>query len=275
VLDVSSHASRQASVRLYSSDEQPCSYLSDRRARLVFVDPLAAMDGRRYQWLLEEGFRRSGSLVYRPGCHACEACMPVRLPVHQFVPDRSQRRARQRNRNLQVRFLGAAFDEEHFALYRKYLASRHPDGEMAADGDDLSYQRFLIDPWGGETELMELRLDGRLIAVAVTDVLPDGLSAAYTFFDPAERARSLGTYAILRQIEEAQRRRLAHLYLGFWIEPCRKMRYKDRFRPLQVRLGRRWVQCERGDPIPAVPERADRQPGQEQTELGVGRGGSR
>lgn len=238
----------RAHLSLYLAGEQPCSYLPDHRSRSLFVDPFAALNGQRYQSLLAQGFRRSGRFVYRPACQGCRQCVALRLPANDFSPNRSQRRAQQGNQDLSVHFVGAGFSAEHFALYRTYLETRHFDGEMA-DSDEEGYRHFLIDPWGGQTELMELRLGGRLIGLAVTDLLPDALSAAYTFFDPAFGERSLGTFAILRQIDEAQRRGLSHLYLGFWIEACRKMRYKDRFRPLEAWDGHRWQRLGRDEPI--------------------------
>lgn len=239
---------RRHSMGLYLTGDQPCSYLPARQARSLFIDPLAAIDGPRYQWLLEQGFRRSGRFVYRPACRGCRACVPVRIPVADFIPDRAQRRNRRQNEDIDVRLRAPTFVREHFALYQAYLAARHPDGTMA-DDDEASYRRFLLEPWGGETRLMELRRGSELIAVAVTDVLPRALSAVYTFFDPAAADRGPGTCAILRQIAEAYRRGLDHLYLGYWIAACRKMRYKERFRPLETWDGHSWQRCQPADPL--------------------------
>lgn len=250
---MSDHAHRPVQLSLYLTGEQPCSYLPDRDSRSLFIDPMARIDGQGYQWLLEQGFRRSGRFIYRPACFGCQACVSVRIPVADFMPDRSQRRNQRRQKALQARFRPVSFEPEHFALYREYLLARHPDGAMA-EGDEESYRRFLLVSWGGATELMELRLDDRLIAVAVTDVLPEALSAVYTYFDPAAAERAPGTYALLAQIAEARRRGLAHLYLGYWIQGCRKMRYKDRYRPLEAWDGRTWRRYERGAAItPSIP----------------------
>ncbi len=247
-----SHSTRRrGSLDLYLTGEQACSYLPRRRTRSLFIDPLADIGGMRYQWLLEQGFRRSGRFVYRPACRGCQACVSVRIPVAAFRPDRSQRRNERLNADIQVCFRPAAFVPEHFALYRAYLETRHPDGAMAED-DEASYRRFLLEPWGGDTELMELRHGGHLMAVAVTDVLPAALSAVYTFFDPASSERAPGTLAVLAQVAEARHRHLDHLYLGYWIEECRKMRYKERFRPLEVWDGQFWQRYVRGERIDIV-----------------------
>lgn len=188
--------------------------------------------------------------------------MPVRVPVEKFVPSRAQRRAWHRSSaELTVRDLPPTFHSDHFSLYQRYLEQRHPGGHMAEEASETSYRRFLIEPWGGVTRFIELRLGTRLAAVAVTDVLEHGLSAVYTFFDPALAERSLGTCAILIQIMQARRMGLAHLYLGYWIKASEKMRYKDRFRAIEAWDGRQWITSSAGrrwtwTHAPPVDERA-------------------
>lgn len=238
-------------LALYLTAEHPCSYLEGLRARTLFVDPLARLSTAAYQALVDQGFRRSGSHVYRPACRGCAQCVPVRIPVRDFRPDRSQRRNWGRNApDLRLVDAPAAFDPAHFGLYLRYLASRHPDGSMADDTSMESYRRFLVDPWGGETHFLELRLAERLVGVAVTDRLLHGLSAVYTFFDPELAERAPGTLAVLAQIEVARRLGLPYLYLGYWIGACRKMAYKDRFRPIEAWDGREWRRYERGHSLP-------------------------
>ena len=181
---------------------------------------------------MEAGFRRSGEYVYRPRCSACRACIPARIPVNAFTPTRSQRRTWQRNQDLQITALPAAFSEEHFALYRRYIGARHPGGGMDV-ADPERYREFLFSAWS-DTWCYEFRLGPRLLAVAVVDRLVRGFSAIYTFFDPSYAERGLGTYAVLWEIAEAQRLELAWLYLGYWIEECPKMSYKTRYRPLEI-----------------------------------------
>lgn len=237
-------------LRLYLSGDHACSYLEGLTARTLLVDPLAAMDGTRYQLLLQRGFRRSGTHIYRPNCSNCRRCVPVRIPVARFFPNRSQRRnAACNNRDLVLVERPARFDSEHYTVYERYLHSRHPEGGMSEDASPESYYDFLIAPWGGETLLLELRQDGHLVAVAVTDLLPRGLSAVYTFFDPIFSERAPGTYALLCQITAARSLGLDFLYLGYWIEPCGKMSYKARFRPLEALIAGSWTRFGRGEPI--------------------------
>lgn len=241
---------RERQLALYLTAEHHCSYLDGLRARTLFVDPLARMDTGTYQTLVDQGFRRSGSHVYRPACRGCAQCVPVRIPVGDFRPDRSQRRNWQRNTSdLRLVDAPAAFDPAHFSLYLRYLASRHPDGGMAEDSSVESYRRFLVDPWGGRTHFLELRFGERLAAVAVTDRLVHGLSAVYTFFDPQLQGRGPGTLAVLTQIQLARGLGLAYLYLGYWIGACRKMAYKDRFRPIEAWDGSAWRRFEAQEPL--------------------------
>jgi arginyl-tRNA--protein-N-Asp/Glu arginylyltransferase len=241
---------RHATLSLYLTGEHPCSYIPGLSARSLFVDPLQRVDAVTYQLLLEHGFRRSGGYIYRPGCDRCRRCVSLRIPVREFAPSRSQRRNRELNaRDVTCTSRPASFEPEHFRLYDTYLQSRHPGGSMA-DATPASYTDFLVSPWGGETRFLELRLGERLMAVAVTDVLPHGLSAVYTFFEPGLSSRAPGTYAVLCQIDEARRQGLDHLYLGYWIEESRKMSYKDRFRPTEAWMGGTWQPVARGERIP-------------------------
>lgn len=238
-------------VRLYLTDEHPCAYLPGMRARTLFVDPRAHIDGRRAQSLQHRGFRRSGIHFYRPACPSCNQCVPVRVPAATFCPNRAQRRTIKRNADLSVRLLAARFVEEHYQLYEHYLAARHADGGMIDDLSRDSYRNFLLAAWGGETGLLELRQDKRLLAVAVCDLLADDLSAVYTFYDPEHSARSLGTFTILTQLAWARRQGWQALYLGYWIANCRKMAYKAQFRPLQVWDGQGWHTVAPDQPIMA------------------------
>lgn len=240
---------RPRTLPLYITDWHDCSYLPDLHARTLFVAPSVPMDEATYQALLGQGFRRSGAHVYRPACGSCGRCVPIRIPVNSFAPNRSQRRNLANNRDqVTIRDLPATFRREHYQLYRTYVCSRHPDGSMA-EAAEQSYHEFLVAPWGGETRFLELRIGDRLAAVAVTDRLPRSLSAVYTFFDPRMKGRALGNYAILCQVEEARRLGLQHLYLGYWIAECSKMSYKDRFRPVEALLGERWRRYGRGSRI--------------------------
>ena len=226
------------SLKFYVTTPHRCPYLPERQAVDVVADPHASVDRGRLTELFELGFRRSGIFVYRPECPGCRACVAARIPVAAFVPNRSQRRCVARNADLVVERAAPDCNDEVFDLYSRYLSHRHAGGGMD-DTTPESFTEFLCTP-GIEAEFLSFRLDGRLLAVAVTDVLDTGLSANYTFFDPAEVRRSLGTFAVLTQIREARRRGLEHVYLGYWIERSEKMRYKSRFRPLELYGGGRW-----------------------------------
>jgi arginine-tRNA-protein transferase len=229
----------KANIRVYQTVEHPCGYWPERQARDLVLDPVDPMLPGLYGPALAMGFRRSGSHVYRPHCGACQACTPVRIPVAEFRPNRAQRRCLARNADLRVLARPAGRDGECFELYRHYVRSRHPGGGMD-DPSPADFDGFLSCAWS-PTLFMEFRHGERLLGVAVTDVLPDSLSAVYTFYAPEESARSLGTFGILSQVEHARQLGLQYLYLGFWLEGHRKMDYKRNFRPLERLEGRDWV----------------------------------
>ena len=225
-------------LRLFHTGEHPCGYWQDRIARDLVLDPRDPRLASFYPTALSWGFRRSGDLVYRPHCEGCRACVAVRIPVMEFKPDRSQRRCAARNAEVEARVVAAERTDEHLALYRHYLSARHRDGGMDDHGS-VEFEQFLVGSWS-QGRFLELREHGKLIAVAVTDITPEAFSAVYTFFDPDMEKRSLGTLAILRQLEWAQRESRRHLYLGYWIKGHRKMDYKRRFQPLEAFDGRNW-----------------------------------
>lgn len=226
------------SLRFFVTPLHTCSYFSDRQAVTLVVDPATRLDSTQYSELSGLGFRRSGDHVYRPHCPSCRDCIPIRLEVERFKPNRSQRRIWRRNENLQIITKPASFDDEHYALYRQYIQARHPAGGMDND-DPQQYRHFIQADWCS-TQLFELREADELLVVAVTDELINGLSAVYTFFDPFKPTRSLGTYAILRQIEECRQRGLKWLYMGYWIPDSPKMQYKSGFRPFEYFDGQKW-----------------------------------
>jgi arginine-tRNA-protein transferase len=221
-------------LAFFASQAHDCGYLPDRSSVSLFADPEAVMDMELYGSLLENGFRRSGAHVYRPHCPTCRACMAARIPVEQFQSNRGQKRCLQKNDKINANITKPAFAEEHFALYRKYMATRHTGGGMDDPSED-KYMEFLTSNWA-DTEFVEFRLNKQLLAVAVMDVLPQGLSSVYTFFDPEYASLSPGRFALLWQINEAQRRHLPHLYLGYWIKDCQKMLYKQEYRPIELYL---------------------------------------
>ncbi|MFT3756019.1 MAG: arginyltransferase [Pseudoxanthomonas sp.] len=233
----------QDDLRLFHTGEHPCGYWAERTARDLVLDPRDPRLPSFYPTALGWGFRRSGDLVYRPHCQHCQACVAVRIPVEAFTPDRSQRRCAARNARIETRVVAAERSDEQLALYQRYLHARHRGDGMDGHGA-VEFDQFLVGSWsqGRFLELRDHSTEGgrRLVAVAVTDVLPDALSAVYTFYDPDYEARSLGTLAILRQLEWARREGRKHLYLGYWINGHRKMDYKRRFKPLEAFDGRQW-----------------------------------
>jgi leucyl-tRNA---protein transferase len=241
--DVHDPASDETPVRLFHTPEHACGYWPERQARDLVFDPGDPRLAQLYPTALGWGFRRSGNLIYRPHCRGCRACVAVRIPVAEFRPDRSQRRCLARNADLETRVCPAERTPEHFALYQRYLAARHPGGGMDGHGT-AEFDQFLVSAWG-QCRFLEIRTgqphgSGELLAVAVTDVVADALSAVYTFFSPEAADRSLGTFAILQQLAWAQRNGKRHLYLGYWIDGHRKMAYKRRYRPLESFDGHGW-----------------------------------
>lgn len=233
------HPPEQPELAFYITVPSACNYLPGRKAVTVFADPFAGMTKLLYSTLVEHGFRRSGDHVYVPYCPNCDACIPARIPVARFRPNRSQRRTWQRNVDITVHRVAATFHDEHYRLYQRYVAQRHPGGGMEHYGPE-QYLSFFGCRWG-ETWLYEFRCGADLLAVASIDHLVNGLSAVYTFFDPAQSERGLGTYAVLWQIEEALRLNLPFVCLGYWIAESGKMNYKANFRPLEIYRNSRWT----------------------------------
>ena len=227
-------------VRMFRTAPHACGYWANREARDLVLDPRDPRLPDLYPLALDWGFRRSGDIVYRPSCNGCRACVAVRLPVAEFVPDRSQRRCLKRNADVDARIVPPVRSDEHLALYRKYLGARHPGGGMDDHGA-AEFEQFLVGSWN-DGRFLELREHAthRLLGVAVTDLIEDALSAVYTFYDPDESARGIGTLGVLKQIEWARRDGREHLYLGYWIAAHPKMDYKRRFQPLEGFDGRSW-----------------------------------
>ena len=223
-----------AAQRFYRSASLPCPYLAGQMERKLFtkLEPDTAREVNSA--LIREGFRRSHDIVYRPVCPACSACTPVRIPVAEFAPGKTQRRVLRRNYDLVLEIAPALATEEHYDLFVRYQASRHAEGSMAK----MSFAEYaaLVKDQGNNVSKLFLWRDegGALKGAMLADVLTDGYSAVYSFFDPQEDRRSLGTFMILSLVEQARQAGLPYVYLGYYIEGLSKMAYKARFQPLEA-----------------------------------------
>lgn len=231
-------------LQYYITPPHDCSYLEDKSARMVFLDPAHRIDVVTLSELSRMGFRRSGDFVYRPECHLCRQCLSCRVPVDSFVMNSAQKKAWKRNQDLELKIISTKDASQiHYDLYERYINERHADGDMFPPSYD-QFEKFLIHSCSNSF-FLELWKDDTLISVSTCDVLDDGISAVYTFFDPSEHRRSLGVYAILKQIEYVQSQNQDYLYLGYWVPHSSKMNYKSQYSPFELLLDGQWRRINR------------------------------
>ncbi|MCL2914223.1 arginyltransferase [Shewanella corallii] len=227
--------STKTQVAIGISQPYQCNYLPDQQEQLLIIQE--AVDDTIFERLLALGFRRSGNAIYKPRCPSCNACLPVRVPVNELKLSKSQKRTLSRNKDLHWR-VTEQVEESHYPLYEKYIRLRHFDGPMFPASEE-QFAQFLTCNWM-QPRYIELFNKDKLIAVAVTDYLPNSLSAIYTYFDPDEERRSLGNLMVLLQCRLAKLLDKEFLYLGYQIDANVKMCYKRRYQPYQLLTGQGW-----------------------------------
>ncbi len=217
----------------YRTSSQPCPYVGGRIERKIITELGAPGAATLYNDLSRAGFRRSHQLAYRPACPSCSACRPVRIDAGLFAASRSHRRLAQINADLTILEIEPIASVEQYRLFMRYQYARHGDSDMA--GMSFGDYRAMIEDSPVDTLLIALRdPSGKLMGICLTDELDDGVSAVYSFYEPDEKRRSLGTWLVLALIERVRHLGQRYVYLGYWIEESRKMGYKTRFRPLEA-----------------------------------------
>lgn len=233
-------------LRFYVTTPYTCGYLPNQRAQSLIATPQQLVSQQVYSELIRQGFRRSGNFAYRPHCEHCQACISMRVVLGRFKPNRSQKRAFRQHANLQAHIQPVGFYPAHLSLYQHYQTTRHAEPDMAnradATVDAEQYNQFLCQSNVNSIMVEFKDPHGALKMVSVVDVVEDGLSAVYTFYDTSDPKASLGTYSIMWLAEKAKNLGLPYLYLGYWIETSRKMAYKQAFQPQQHLIGGLWIE---------------------------------
>lgn len=228
-------------LQFYATTPYACGYIQGLQAQSLIAAPHHLINAETYSSLIQLGFRRSGKFTYRPHCESCSACIPVRLPVAEFQPKRSQRRAFKRHDNLTARIIPLEFYEDHYQLYVAYQAARHEGANEQESAEQ--YRNFLVQS-NVKSAMVEFRLNGVLKIVSVVDIVHDGVSAVYTFYDSTDHGASYGTFNIMWLVEWCRNLQLPYLYLGYWIKESRKMAYKQNFIPQEALIDGEWQPLE-------------------------------
>lgn len=225
-------------IQFYTTTKYSCSYIDKMDAQSLVATPYKSIKQSVFHDLIEKGFRRSGQYIYKPNCESCTACIPIRLVANKFLPSKTQKRIIKKHSYLRTKEAPLVFKQNHFELYRKYQNARHKvKNEEQNDLDD--YNDFLIKS-NVQSKLMEFWDGDSLKIVSIIDLVNDGISAVYTFFDPDDRKVSFGTYAVTWLINWCKTQQLKYIYLGYWIGDCDKMKYKTNFKPYELYIGGYW-----------------------------------
>ena len=231
-------------LQFYVTTGYACGYLPNKLAQSLIASPQHLITTTVYSGLIQQGFRRSGKFAYRPHCEHCQACIPVRVEVESFKPNRSQKRAIKQHEHLTTHILPVAFSQEHFALYHAYQLARHekptPEENHFEVDDVEQYKNFICES-NIDSVMVEFRKNGALKMVSLIDIVENGISAVYTFYDAQDKKASFGTFNVCWQIAWAKNLNLPFVYLGYWIQESQKMAYKNNFQPLQKFLNGEWV----------------------------------
>jgi arginyl-tRNA--protein-N-Asp/Glu arginylyltransferase len=228
-------------VQFYVTTKYSCGYINGRDAQSLVATPYKNIKSKNFSNLISQGFRRSGQYVYKPNCKDCKACLPIRVLVSSFIASRSQKRVKKYLDKLSVRILPLAFDEEHYDLYVGYQNNRHRNNSEKED-NIADYNDFLVKS-NVNSKLVEFRLNNHLKMVTVIDIVEDGISAVYTFYDCSDRKLSLGTMSIIWLLDLCKKEKFSFLYLGYWIFESQKMKYKINFKPYELMIDGVWQEA--------------------------------
>ena len=229
------------SIQFYVTTKYSCGYIKHQSAQSLVATPYKKVNNKAYSNLIKQGFRRSGQYVYKPHCGNCQACIPIRLSVNNFSISRSQKRVKKTHSNIQAKVLPLKFNEEHYELYIQYQNNRHRSQNESED-DIADYNEFLIRS-NVESKLIEFRLNNKLVMISIIDLLEDGVSAVYTFYNCRYKKNSFGTFSILWLIDYCINHGIPYLYLGYWINQSNKMRYKINFKPYELMIDSLWQEA--------------------------------
>jgi arginine-tRNA-protein transferase len=232
-------------LQFYVTTEYKCGYLPNKIAQSLIATPNHLINTKSYGELISQGFRRSGKFAYRPHCEECNACISVRVVLNQFMPTRSQKRAYKQHAHLTATILPLNFKQAHFDLYAQYQALRHPADEALVPNNDIDdvkqYQQFICQS-NVESLLIEFKdAQNEIKIISIVDIVRDGISAVYTFYNASDQKASYGTYAVMWLTEWSKNLNLPYLYLGYWIQENQKMAYKVNFKPQEKLIDGEWV----------------------------------